>query len=143
MLKTAGEMHSRGMNVLAVTVLTSLSEKELPALGFREGLTLHQLALDRAALAKEGGCAGVVCSGNEVAGIKAQCGPDLKAVVPGIRPEWSVVSSDDQSRVTTPGQAIERGADLIVVGRPIRDADNPKEAADRILQEISRSLQQK
>ena len=67
MLKTAGEMHSRGLNVLAVTVLTSLSEEELPALGFREGLTLHQLALDRAALAKEVGCAGVVSSVNEVA----------------------------------------------------------------------------
>ncbi len=140
MLKTAGEMHSRGLNVLAVTVLTSLSEEELPALGFREGLTLHQLALDRAALAKEVGCAGVVSSGNEVAGIKEQCGPDLKVVVPGIRPEWSDVGKDDQSRITTPAQAIERGADLIVVGRPIRNAKDPKEAADRILEEISRSL---
>ncbi len=141
MLETAGEIHSRGLNVLAVTVLTSLSEKELPALGFRQGLTLHQLALDRAALAKEAGCAGVVCSGNEVAGIKAQCGPDFKVVVPGIRPDWSEVGKDDQSRVTTPGQAIERGADLIVVGRPIRNAKDPKQAADRILQEIAQSLQ--
>lgn len=137
MLNTAMEMRSRGLNVLAVTVLTSLSEKELPTLGFRQGLTLHQLALDRAALAKEAGCFGVVCSGNEVAGIKAQCGPGFKVVVPGIRPEWSVVGNDDQSRITTPAQAIERGADLIVVGRPIRDAKNPKEAADRILEEIS------
>ncbi len=141
MLKTAEEMRSRGMHVLAVTVLTSLSQKELPALGFREGLTLHQLTLDRAALAKEVGCFGVVCSGNEVAGIKAQCGPDFKVVVPGIRPEWSEIKRDDQSRITTPGQAIERGADLIVVGRPIRDANDPREATDRILEEIAQSLQ--
>lgn len=143
MLKTASEMHSRGMDVLAVTVLTSLSEKELPALGFREGLTLNQLACNRATQAKEAGCFGVVCSGNEVKGIKEQCGPDFKVIVPGIRPEWSVVGNDDQSRVTTPGQAIERGADLIVVGRPIRNADNPKVAANRILQEISQSLPKK
>ena len=142
MLKTAGEMHSRGMNVLAVTVLTSLSEQELSALGFQEGLTLHQLALDRAVLAKAAGCAGVVCSGNEVAAIKAQCGSDFKVVVPGIRPDWNELGKDDQSRITTPGNAIERGADLIVVGRPIRNAKDPKEAADRILQEISQSLLQ-
>ena len=143
MLKTAGEMRSRGLNVLAVTVLTSLSENELPALGFRRGLTLHQLALDRAALAKEAGCAGVVCSGNEVAGIKAQCGSGFKVIVPGIRPDWNEVGKDDQSRITTPGNAIEQGADLIVVGRPIRNAKDPKEAADRILQEVSHSLQRK
>jgi orotidine-5'-phosphate decarboxylase len=143
MLKTAGDMGSKGMNIFAVTVLTSLSEKELPALGFRAGLTLNQLALDRAALAKEAGCFGVVCSGNEVTGIKAQCGPSFKVVVPGIRPEWSEIKKDDQSRITTPGQAIERGADLIVVGRPIRDAKNPKEAADRILEEIALSLPKK
>jgi len=141
MLKAAGEMRSSGMEVLAVTVLTSLSEEELPGLGFKPGLTLHQLALDRATLAERAGCAGVVCSGKEVAGIKAQCGTDLKAVVPGIRPAWSAVGKDDQSRITTPGQAIERGADLIVVGRPIRDAKNPKEAADRIVDEILQTLQ--
>ncbi|MEC9423743.1 MAG: orotidine 5'-phosphate decarboxylase / HUMPS family protein, partial [Nitrospinota bacterium] len=59
-----------------------------------------------------------------------------KVVVPGIRPQWSQVSLDDQSRIITPGKAIEAGADLIVVGRPIRDAKNPDEAAQKIISEI-------
>ena len=57
-------------------------------------------------------------------------------VVPGIRPEWSQISLDDQNRIITPGKAIEAGADLIVVGRPIRDAKNPDKAAQKIISEI-------
>ena len=57
-------------------------------------------------------------------------------MVPGIRPEWSQISSDDQNRIATPRKAIKAGADLIVVGRPIRDADAPKEAARKIVSEI-------
>jgi orotidine-5'-phosphate decarboxylase len=141
MMNRAEDLRANGMEVLAVTVLTSLSEDELPGLGFKPGLTLHQLALDRAVLAEKAGCAGVVCSGKEVAGIKAHCGAGFKAIVPGIRPAWGAVAKDDQSRITTPGQAIARGADLIVVGRPIRDAKDPKEAADKIVDEISEALQ--
>ena len=143
MLKTSEEVASRGMEILAVTVLTSLSEEDLPSLGFKPDLTLHQLALDRAAMAKSAGCAGVICSGNESAAINDQCGPGFKVVVPGIRPEWSAVSGDDQSRITTPGQAIEQGADMIVVGRPIRNAKSAKEAADRIVEEISEAMKKK
>jgi orotidine-5'-phosphate decarboxylase len=143
MMKTAEDLISSGMEVLAVTVLTSLSEEELPSLGFKPGLTLHQLALDRAALAEKAGCAGVVCSGKEVAGIKEHCGTGFKVIVPGIRPSWSEVGKDDQSRITTSGQAIERGADMIVVGRPIRDAQDPKKAAARIVEEISEALNKK
>ena len=140
MLKAAAEASGQGLEVLAVTVLTSLSEQELPGLGFREGLALPQLALERAAQAKAAGCAGAVCSGEEVGVLRKSCGSGFTLVVPGIRPDWSVVEGDDQSRITTPKQAIERGADLLVVGRPVRDAQNPKEAAEKIVAEIGQAL---
>ncbi|MCH8156781.1 MAG: orotidine-5'-phosphate decarboxylase, partial [Nitrospinae bacterium] len=139
-LKTAAEVREAGIQVLAITVLTSLPESELPRLGYREGLTLNQLVLDRAGMAQKAGCAGVVCSGEEVAAIKKNCGLDFKAVVPGIRPSWSKVKADDQSRVVTPEEAIARGADLIVVGRPVRDAKDPAEAARKIVDEIASAL---
>jgi orotidine-5'-phosphate decarboxylase len=69
--------------------------------------------------------------------VKSKCGGDFKIVVPGIRPEWARVSDDDQNRIATPSQAIEDGADMIVVGRPIRDANDPREAAQKIIEEIS------
>ena len=62
--------------------------------------------------------------------------------MPGIRPEWSQISSDDQNRIATPGKAIEAGADLLVVGRPIRDAKNPAEAAQKIISEIGSRVKQ-
>ena len=96
--------------------------------------------MERASIASSSGCAGVICSGEEVAAVKEISPSGFKAVVPGIRPAWSVIGNDDQSRVTTPAQAIERGADMIVVGRPIRDAENPQEAAQKILKEISSVL---
>jgi len=66
--------------------------------------------------------------------------PDLIAVTPGIRPAWSVVGKDDQKRVVTPGEAVKNGADYIVVGRPIRDAKDPAEAARKTAQEIESVL---
>ncbi len=135
-LKTAAEVSETGIQVLAVTVLTSLSESELSRLGYRDGLSLNQLVLDRAGMAQKSGCAGVVCSGEEVADIKKSYGPNFKAVVPGIRPSWGAVKADDQSRIVTPKDAISRGADLIVVGRPIRDTNDPAGAARKIIEEI-------
>ncbi len=143
MLKAAVQASGQGLEVLAVTVLTSLSQQGLSGLGFRDGLMLNQLVLSRAAQAKGAGCAGVVCSGEEAAVIRKCCGSDLKLVVPAIRPNWSGVDGDDQSRITTPKQAIGNGADLIVVGRPIRDAKNPREAAEKVLAEIGQALQSK
>jgi len=67
-------------------------------------------------------------------------GPAFLTIVPGIRPEWSVVKGDDQSRITTPAQAISRGADYIVVGRPIRDAADPAKAADMVAEEIEKAV---
>ena len=139
-LQTATEVKDFGLEVLAVTVLTSVSESALEELGYRKGLSLRQLVLDRANIAKESGCAGIVCSGEEVALIKKECSNDFKAVVPGIRPLWADVKKDDQSRVVTPKDAISNGADLIVVGRPIRDAKEPGVAALKIVEEIESTL---
>ena len=136
-LETAQEVKGSGLEVLAVTVLTSTSTSSLASLGIREDINAADLVLDRATRAQNSGCAGVVCSGEEAKLVKSKCGGDFKIVVPGIRPEWALVSGDDQNRITTPSQAIEDGADMIVVGRPIRDANDPREAAQKIIEEIS------
>lgn len=140
LVESAAVVRNSGLEILAVTVLTSLAETDLPRLGFK-ALSLKQLVLDRANLAKESGCAGIVCSGEEIAAIRKHCGPDLKIVVPGIRPAWQDVRQDDQSRIVTPADAIRNGADYIVVGRPIRDAKNPRDAAQRINEEIQSALE--
>ncbi|MFQ5671711.1 MAG: orotidine-5'-phosphate decarboxylase [Nitrospinales bacterium] len=129
---------SDGPEVLAITVLTSLAEKDLGAMGFREGLTILQLALQRAQTARQAGCAGVVCSGREVTAVKEACGGHFKVIVPGIRPAWAAVAGDDQARTATPASVIAAGADAIVVGRPIRDASDPRDAAKKIATEIER-----
>jgi orotidine-5'-phosphate decarboxylase len=136
-LETAQEVKGSGLEVLAVTVLTSTSASSLASLGIREDINAAALVLDRATRAQNSGCAGVVCSGEEAKLVKSKCGGDFKIVVPGIRPEWARVSGDDQNRIATPSQAIEDGADMIVVGRPIREANDPREAAQKIIEEIS------
>ena len=140
LLRTASEFKGTGLEVLAVTVLTSVSESDLLKLGYKENLSLNQLVLNRAGLAEKSGCAGVVCSGEEVSVIKRTYGVGFKAIVPGIRPAWSKVKGDDQNRIVTPKSAISNGADLIVVGRPIRDAKDPKVAAAKIVEEIESAL---
>jgi len=135
-LETAEEVKGSGLEVLAVTVLTSTSASSLASLGIREDIDAASLVLDRAIRAQNSGCAGIICSGEEAKWVKQKCGEDFKIVVPGIRPEWARVSGDDQSRIATPSQAIEDGADMIVVGRPIRDAEDPREAAQKIIEEI-------
>jgi orotidine-5'-phosphate decarboxylase len=136
-LETAQEVKGSGLEVLVVTVLTSTSASSLASLGIRKDINVATLVLDRATRAQNSGCAGVVCSGEEAKLVKSKCGGDFKIVVPGIRPEWAHVSGDDQNRVATPSQAIGDGADMIVVGRPIRDASDPREAAQKIIEEIS------
>ena len=129
-----------GLQILGVTVLTNLGpDDHREALGYRKDLTLQGLAIARAGMAEKAGCAGVICSGLEVAAIR-ETFKTLKTVVPGIRRLESGVSGDDQKRVITPRQAIESGADYLVVGRPIRDATDPKAAADKIVQEISEAI---
>ena len=135
-LETAQEVKGSGLEVLAVTVLTSTSVSSLSSLGISENIDAAGLVLDRATRAQNSGCAGVVCSGEEAKLVKLKCAEGFKIVVPGIRPEWARVLGDDQNRIATPAQAIENGADMIVVGRPIRDAEDPREAAQKIIEEI-------
>jgi orotidine-5'-phosphate decarboxylase len=129
---------SRGkVGVLGVTVLTSISSEDLLAAGYKKEFSddMSKLVRKKAVMAKEAGCVGVVCSGLEVETIKKKLGKDFIAVTPGIRPVWDGMGGD-QRRVTTPAHAIRSGSDYIVVGRPIRDAKDPKAAADRITEEI-------
>jgi orotidine-5'-phosphate decarboxylase len=125
--------------VLAVTVLTSLGEEELSAVG-QHGSTADQVKR-LAVLAQKSGLDGVVCSAREVAALRAECGPDFKLVVPGIRPTWS--SAQDQKRIMSPADAIRQGADYLVVGRPITGAPDPKAAARSIAQEIAKGTDAK
>jgi len=125
-----------GPQLLAVTLLTSLGETELELLGYRRELSVTEIVLMRAEIAREAGCAGVVCSGLEVEAVRKRLGDGLLIVTPGIRPSWVEVSGDDQARTRTAREAIRAGADILVVGRPIRQAPDPREAAGRILDEI-------
>jgi orotidine-5'-phosphate decarboxylase len=140
-LKDVAENNPGKTKILAITLLTSLTGKNLARLGFVDEYVrdLSKLVLLRARIAKEAGCHGIVCSGHEVALIKQEMS-DIIALTPGIRPEWSVVNRDDQQRIVTPAQAVKNGADYIVVGRPIRDAEDPRGAAKRVAEEIESAL---
>jgi orotidine-5'-phosphate decarboxylase len=119
--------------LLGITVLTSLDESDLAAVG-QKGPLLDQ-ARRLAALAKKSGLDGVVCAPGELQALRAECGKDFLLVTPGIRPSWA--GAQDQKRAMTPKEAIERGADYLVIGRPITQADNPADALARIAKEIS------
>ena len=119
--------------LIAVTVLTSLSDDDLQAVGVKDGTESQVVRL--AMLTQSCGLCGVVCSPREIKAIRAACGPDFKLVVPGIRPDWA--AAGDQKRITTPAQAIRDGADYIVIGRPITGADDPLAAAKRIADELA------
>ena len=120
--------------VLGVTVLTSLDDDELRDIGFDAPVRDTSVLL--AKLAKENGLRGVVTSPREIAAIRAACGNDLVIVTPGIRPEGS--DAGDQRRTTTPAAAVAAGADYIVVGRPITEASNPRDAALAIVESLRR-----
>jgi orotidine-5'-phosphate decarboxylase len=125
------------VKILAVTVLTSLDRGDLDDLGFQ--CDVQQLVLSRARRALEAGCDGVVSSGLEAQQLRADIDQRLLVVTPGIRPVDNR-PSDDQHRVVTPTQAFEWGADYIVVGRPIRDAADPRAAALAIQAEIAAAV---
>ena len=138
MLQAAVESAGTDLQILGVTVLTSIRSNDLdPGWGYNDGLTVAELVMARFGQARAAGCTGFVCSGEEVAQIKKQSSGTVTTVVPGIRPEWSDVGNDDQNRIVTPAEAIQNGADYIVVGRPIRDARDPKDAAQKITDEIA------
>ena len=141
-LEMATEASTGNTQILAVTVLTSMGPDSLLALGYdpQYARDIQRLVLLRAQLAKRAGCHGIVCSGEEVSSLRSVLGPDLVMVTPGIRPSWSVVGEDDQRRIVTPAEAIKSGADYIVIGRPIRDAASPQDAAKKVTEEIAKAL---
>lgn len=120
------------MGILAVTALTSLDQGDLDDLGFQ--CDVERLVLSRARRALEIGCSGVISSGLEVAALRRDVDDRLIAVCPGIRP---VANRDEQKRTLSAGEAFAAGADYIVVGRPIRDAEDPAAAAAGIQEEIA------
>ena len=121
-----------GMQILAVTILTSLDRADLDAAMIRPG-DLHDLTVERAARAFEAGADGVICSPREAAAIRALPGSRL-IVTPGVRPAGA--APGDQKRVETPAAAIAAGADHIVVGRPVWQAADPRAAAQAIIAEL-------
>jgi orotidine-5'-phosphate decarboxylase len=138
MLRAAADAKG-DMQVLAVTALTSLDQGDLDDLGFQ--CDAKTLVLSRARRALAAGCDGVVSSGLEVTALRQSVDHALITVCPGIRPIFNdeAPASDDQQRVMTPGRAIASGADYLVVGRPIRDAADPRAAAEAIQEEIRKA----
>lgn len=121
--------------LLGVTVLTSLKEAELKEVGI--SASVAEQALRLASLAREAGLDGAVCSPQEIEIIKRELGRDFLVVTPGIRPAWS--ESHDQKRIMTPAEALEKGADYLVIGRPITGAPSPHRAFLKILEELEQA----
>ncbi len=119
--------------IVGVTILTSLDNEDLANVGYQSNVAMQVVRL--AKLAKDSGLDGVVCSPHEIKLIKEACGADFKLVVPGIRPAGS--AKGDQKRVMTPDEAVNLGADFLVIGRPITQAENPADAARAIAEEIN------
>jgi orotidine-5'-phosphate decarboxylase len=127
----AGTVERRA-KIIAVTVLTSLEDRDLAQIGL-SGTALNQ-AVRLAILAKESGLDGVVCSPHEIAAVRAACGAQFLIVTPGVRPAGGELG--DQKRVMTPQQAVQAGADILVIGRPITGAPDPVEAARQIAADL-------
>ncbi len=122
--------------LLAVTVLTSMMDPGIPLLNGREPAAV---VLELALASRAAGLDGVVCSGQEAAGIKAACGPDFLCLTPGIRVPDPQAPADDQRRVMTPEAAVAAGSDFLVVGRPITRAVDPISAAREILRRMAQA----
>jgi len=121
------------ISILGVTVLTSADEQTLRETGISERIDEHVLRL--AKLGVENGIDGIVASPHEVKALRTEFGDRIKIIVPGIRPDWA--EAGDQKRCMTPREAIEAGADYLVIGRPITAHKSPSDALAKILAEIS------
>jgi orotidine-5'-phosphate decarboxylase len=131
-MQAAVEAREGGLQILAVTVLTSFNDADLTASGY--GRTVPELVAHRAALARDIGVDGLVCSPQEAVQVRAIIGTRLALVTPGIRPPGA--AADEQKRIATPAAAMAAGADYLVVGRPIIAAADPRAAAEAIVAEI-------
>ena len=122
--------------LLGVTVLTSLKDKDLEETGVISETQVQVLRL--AGLALDSGLKGIVCSPQEIELVRRELGPDLKIITPGIRPVWA--EAQDQKRIMTPAEALIKGADYMVIGRPITQAASPAEAFTRIAGELEAAV---
>ena len=133
MIGAALNARKNDMSILGVTVLTSTTEGTLREVGVTDKIDNHVLRL--AKLGVTTGIDGVVASPHEIKMLRAEFGDQIKIVVPGIRPSWS--EAGDQKRVMTPREALQNGADYLVIGRPIIAHPNPREAIGKILEELT------
>lgn len=131
--KAAEKLNKKQPIILAVTMLTSISQEVLRD-EFEIETDVSDFAVRLAKLAKKAGLTGVVASSLEARKIKEACGADFKVLCPGIRPEWS--TKDDQKRISTPKFAISEGADYLVIGRAVTHSENRVEAMEKIYEEI-------
>jgi len=136
-MEAAAAHKGDSLQVLAVTVLTSLDKGDLEQMGIHDDV--RSVVLQRASLAVAAGCDGVIASGHEADALRAALGTGPLIVTPGIRPA-DKQTHDDQKRIVTPTAAIQRGADYLVIGRPIRSAPSPRAAAEAIQLEIATAL---
>lgn len=136
MMQAAAEARSGQLNLLAVTVLTSMDGNDLKSMGIAGEPA--EIVVQRALAAQAAGLQGVIASGQEAGLIRDACGPGFGIVCPGIRPGGS--ATDDQKRTVGVAEAFTRGADAIVVGRPISKAADPQAAAEAIQAEIASSI---
>ncbi len=132
MIRAAVAARKGNMSILGVTVLTSATDQTLSETGINDEIDNHVLRL--AALGVAANIDGVVASPREIKILRARCGDKIKIVTPGVRPSWS--EAGDQKRFMTPREAIDAGADYLVIGRPITANENPREATRRILEEL-------
>jgi orotidine-5'-phosphate decarboxylase len=132
MLKAAVEAKAPHLALLGVTVLTSATQETLGEIGVASTIEDHVLRL--AELGKESGVDGLITSPHEVRALRERLGAEITLVTPGVRPSWA--AADDQKRFTTPRQAIESGADYLVIGRPITAAPDPRAAVERVVAEM-------
>ena len=132
--RAAVSNRKKRLALLGVTILTSMDEAALASVGIGGSPAERVVALAR--LAQDSGLDGVVASGHEARAIREACGTKFLIVVPGVRPAGA--ATNDQSRVMTPAQAIEAGADYLVVGRPITEAKDPRAEALAIARDIGR-----
>jgi len=132
MLEAAVAAKPPGLTLLGVTVLTSSTEETLRETGVGSGLEAQVIRLGE--LGKKAGIDGLITSPQEVRVLRERLGPEITLVTPGVRPTWA--EANDQKRFTTPHEALESGADYLVIGRPITAAPDPRAAMERLLEEI-------
>ena len=133
MIHEAVAARSNNLSLLGVTVLTSAGEPMLRQIGI--GSTINEQVFRLAELGAKAGVDGLVASPQEVKALRAELGDNIKIVVPGVRPKWA--AANDQRRLMTPRQALDAGADYLVIGRPITSHPTPPEAVARIVEELS------